>query len=67
MRDSSAVLIQLLDILTERMRYSDGDVKDVSGSFLIYVRCTCAYLPPPTGRVLRNPYAIKVLAIEARS
>jgi hypothetical protein len=38
MRDSSAVMIQLLDIVTERMIYSShGDVKDCSGSFSMYV------------------------------
>ena len=38
MHDSSAVIIQLLDIVTERMIYSShGDVKDFSGSFSMYV------------------------------
>jgi hypothetical protein len=38
MHDASAVLIQLLDIVTGRMIYSShGDVKDCSGSFSMYV------------------------------
>ena len=37
-RDTSAVTIQLLDIVTERMIYSShGDVNDGSGSFSMYV------------------------------
>jgi hypothetical protein len=37
MHDSAAVIIQVLDIVTERMIYSShGDVKDCSGSFSMY-------------------------------
>jgi hypothetical protein len=50
MRDSSAVIIQVLDIVTSRMLYSNNwDVNDFS-AFLICDRHGFVVLPFPTGR-----------------
>ena len=47
MSDSSAIIIQLLDILALRKLYSNNwDVNDSSGFFLICVGYTFAFLPP---------------------
>jgi hypothetical protein len=67
MRDSSTVIMQLLDMLTLCMLYgSNWDVND-SSTFFGYGCSTMACVPLPSGRALRNPYEIKALAIETRS
>jgi hypothetical protein len=67
MHDFSTVIIQLLDMLTLCMLYSSNwDVNDFS-TFFGYGCSPAACLPLPRGRVLRKPYEIKALAIEARS
>jgi hypothetical protein len=65
---SSVVIIQVLDILTLRLLYSNNwDVKGLSGFLLSSVCYTLAFMPLSTGMVLRKSYQIKVLAIETRS
>jgi hypothetical protein len=68
MRDSSAVIIQLLDILGLRKLYSNNwDVNDSSGCFLdlcwLYVRL----FAPSHRDGLRKTYEINGLSIETRS
>jgi hypothetical protein len=67
MHDASAVIIQPLDIVTERMIYSShGDVNDFSVSFSMYV----PYLRMVAlshGKAVRKPYELKALAIETRA
>jgi hypothetical protein len=65
---SSVVIIQVLDILTLCLLYSNNwEVKGLSGFLLSAVGYTLAFMPLPTGMVLRKSYQIKVLAIETRS
>ena len=68
MRDSSAVIIQLLDIVTLRMLYSNNwDVKDFSGFFLDLCWLYFRIFACSRREGLLKPYEIKALSIETRS